>query len=217
MRWILLVSCMAILGYGLFPRADIVISTVFYSPEHGFALEWHPLLRNIYLAVRHVSNAYIVALLVIALSGACCSGWRHWRAWRYLALVLLIGPLLMIEGLSKEYIQRPRPREIVEFGGKLDYVPPLAIGRQGGKSFVSNHAAAGFYVIAFAFLLQGKKRILIYTIGLTLGAAIGMVRVIQGGHFISDIVFSGLIMLWTIHLLAWIILREKSLKSKECV
>ena len=92
-----------------------------------------------------------------------------------------------------------------------EYVPPLSIGNQSGRSFVSNHAAAGFYIVAFAFLLRGQRRRWMYAGGVFLGTAIGMVRVMQGGHFASDIIFAGLIMLWIIHLLAWSMLRERKL------
>ena len=216
MRW-LWIATLAITAFFLFfPRLDITLSSAFFSfPEHniepqGFAAQQSkPWVRAIFLWVRYLSVAYVVLFLAVGIYKRCFGlAWISWRQWSYLGLVLLAGNFLMVDIIGKDFLHRPRPRDITEFRGALDYVPPLHIGTQEGKSAASGHAAFGFYFAAFAFLC--RRRTPLYILGVALGLGIGFTRIMAGGHFASDVLFTGLIMLWTIHLLAWIILRERN-------
>ena len=90
---------------------------------------------------------------------------------------------------------RPRPRDIVEFGGKYQYEAPLQIdGSSPGKSFPCGHATMGFYFYAIGFILRSRHRYLssiIMLLSSLYGSAIGLARVLQGGHFVSDVVWAG--------------------------
>ncbi len=220
MRWLLVATLFATIFFLLQPRLDIALSMPFaeFGGTHGFvAFERHPVVYGIYRWVKHISALYIALFLMAGLYKLCCgSRVVSWRAWWFLGLVLLVGSYGAVNLVSKEMVDRPRPRSIVEFGGTMEYVAPLHVGSREGKSFLSGHASAGFYVVAFAMLIRQRKwRVAVYGFGLFLGAAIGAVRVIAGGHFVSDIVFSGIIMLWTIHALAYIILRAAPTIAKE--
>jgi lipid A 4'-phosphatase len=63
----------------------------------------------------------------------------------------------------------------------------------------------GFYFIAFALAFP-RRRWRWLGLGLGLGAAIGLVRILQGGHFLSDVVFSGVVNAMVFVLLYWVLL-----------
>jgi membrane-associated phospholipid phosphatase len=77
-------------------------------------------------------------------------------------------------------------------------------------AFVSGHAAMGFFLVTFAFLMaSGYRRRAVFAGTIALGAAIGMARIGQGSHFLSDIVFAGLINIavaWALY--AWLAARD---------
>jgi membrane-associated PAP2 superfamily phosphatase len=115
----------------------------------------------------------------------------------FLALLLAFGPGLLVNGILKASWDRPRPCELVEFGGHEEFVSVLSIERRGthcSKSFPSGHASMGFYLLAPGFLLYKQKRhwsITFFLIGLAYGLLVGLARVAQGSHFPSDVVWAG--------------------------
>lgn len=205
--WLLLASLIAALVFLLYPHLDLFITDRFFV-DGTFIYRSHPVSKAIYIGVRVIARIFIIGLVLWALWKCLRPRLRYsWRSWFFLVLVVLAGPVFSIEYLAKGYTYRPRPVEITRYGGQFEYVAPLRLGQQGiGRSFVSNHAAVGFYIAAFAYLAARRRRF-IYSAGIVLGFFIGMARVAQGSHYLSDVVFSGLIMLWTIHGAAWIIRR----------
>jgi membrane-associated PAP2 superfamily phosphatase len=119
---------------------------------------------------------------------------RAVRSGLFLVLVFGVGPGLLVNLILKPGYGRPRPRDVVEFGGRYEFVPVLTPSPAlPCTSFPSGHAAMGFYLMAPAFLVRRRSRLaaaLFAATGLLLGSAIGMVRIVQGGHFASDIVWS---------------------------
>ncbi len=108
----------------------------------------------------------------------------------YLLLVILIGPGLLINLVFKDHWGRPRPVHITEFGGQYNYTPPLKIGNTPDKSFPCGHCSVGFMFFALYFLSRKHKR---YYLALTLAIslALAVARLAAGGHFLSDILWSG--------------------------
>jgi undecaprenyl-diphosphatase len=85
--------------------------------------------------------------------------------------------------------------QVVEFGGSRDFTaaPLPATACDKNCSFVSGHASVGFALIAFSFLATGRRRRAIGAGAVAAGALIGLARMIQGAHFLSDVVFAGFI------------------------
>lgn len=116
---------------------------------------------------------------------------KQWkRAGVFLVLLLALGPGLLVNAVFKEYWGRPRPREIVQFGGKREFLQPWQIGQDGkGRSFPSGHASAAFYLTAPFFIYRRRQKRLAriwLTGGLVFGAFMSIARITQGGHFLSD-------------------------------
>ncbi len=121
---------------------------------------------------------------------------RRLRTWQGLALLLILatGPGLLVNDILKETVGRPRPRDIVDFGGRETYLPPLLPGETlAGTSFPSGHAAAGFVWLGLYRVLRRREVIrarLALGFGLAAGTLIGWVRASMGGHFLSDVLWS---------------------------
>ncbi len=136
--------------------------------------------------------------------------WLKWRAAALaLVLTLVLGAGIIINMGFKEIWGRPRPKQLVEFGGTQEYraVWQPRWGKVDGdhhKSFPSGHAAIGFYYLSL-ILVGGryKSRLLKNSgIGLTAfwGSGLMVTRVVQGGHFVSDVLVSPVIM-WSVSLM----------------
>ncbi|TPW01688.1 MAG: superfamily protein, partial [bacterium] len=104
-------------------------------------------------------------------------------------------PGLIVNLILKDHWGRPRPSTIAEFFGPNHYVPPFLISDQclDNCSFPSGHAALGFWLVAFALLTPPVRRRRALWAALVFGAMVGLVRIAQGGHFLSDVLVSGMI------------------------
>ncbi|MFI5399736.1 MAG: phosphatase PAP2 family protein [SAR324 cluster bacterium] len=121
---------------------------------------------------------------------------RPWRrAGLTIVLSLALGPLLLVNGVLHETWGRPRPRQVAEFGGTKTFRPVLvpAWDRQA-QSFPTGHAAAGFAVMALYFVWRERRpgwaRGALGA-GLALGGVTAVARMAQGGHWLSDGLWSG--------------------------
>ncbi len=191
-----------------FPVLDLAVSGVFYDPAQGFWLKSHPLARFIYDLVPWVSRAILAGLILFLLGGWVlyrqhAAFTRRRRAALFLLLVALVGPVLLVNGVFKEHWGRARPSQVVEFGGSKQFTRAAIPADQCAKncSFVSGHASVGFYVLALAFVWP-RRRALWLGIGTGAGLVVGLVRIVQGGHFLSDVLFAGIVVYLTARVLA---------------
>ena len=113
----------------------------------------------------------------------------------FILLLLALGPGLVVNVLFKDQLGRARPREVVEFGGSHQYTPIWKPGSTGkNSSFPSGHAAIAFFLMAPWFILRDEKQDLatgFLVAGLLFGMLVSTARVLQGGHFITDVFWSG--------------------------
>ena len=112
-----------------------------------------------------------------------------------IAFILITGAttlILVVNVLLKNMWGRARPNEILQFDGNDFFLPWYKFGNAciSNCSFVSGDASVGFALIVFYFIT--KKNIFIY-LSVFFGASLGLVRIIAGGHFFSDVVFSQII------------------------
>lgn len=186
-----------------FPALDLAVSDAFFDPARGFWLKGQLLARFIYDLVPWISRA-ILGGLILFLLGDWIFFRRHVRfitrrrAATYLLLVALVGPLLLVNGVFKEHWGRARPSQVVEFGGTKEFTRAAIPANQCARncSFVSGHASVGFYFLALAFVWP-HRRMLWLGIGTAAGLLVGLVRIVQGGHFLSDVVFAGIVVYLT--------------------
>ena len=119
---------------------------------------------------------------------------RFWRPGLFLVLLLALGPGLLVHNIGKDLWGRPRPVDTIDFGGFRPYHHVYQrAGDNMGKSFPSGHAAIGFYTLAPFFLLRRRNRkgALSALVG---GSAYGLLmsigRMAQGGHYLTDVLWS---------------------------
>ena len=109
------------------------------------------------------------------------------------ALTPIIASALLVNVVLKDHTGRPRPREIIQFSGNWEYLPALQIGIPGrGHSFPCGHCSIAFTLtsgIVF-WRLSRKFAILSLSLGLIYGILMSLARIVQGGHFITDAMWS---------------------------
>jgi lipid A 4'-phosphatase len=197
----------------IWPEIDLWVSGLFYNPEQGFIYRNNAVVLSVYELFRHAPKFLLPLLMIItALSfvkGRFGLGTDQRKPWVFLILALLIGPGILVHLVVKENWDRPRPRSVEEFGGQKDFIPafiPAAmIADQPGnnKSFVSGHAAMGFYLMVFAWVF--RRRSWFYA-GLAMGFVVSFGRLLQGGHFASDLIFAGYLCYFSYRFLSYWIL-----------
>jgi lipid A 4'-phosphatase len=181
------------------PGIDLAIGGWFYRGDRQFIGYQVPLFGDL----RFLFNSFFYLTCALTLVGLFVAGrtagtWLELRfsKWLFLALCLVIGPLVVTNIGLKDHWGRARPRDVVEFGGSKAFTPPIPPSEQCqyNCSFVSGEASSVFIVFfAAAFLITGQARNLV-TAGIVAGGAAGLVRMAQGGHFLSDVVFAGVLM-----------------------
>ena len=197
--------------FSLYPHIDIALSSLFRDPGSGFTVGQLFAVRVLHegwdIAARATGLVLAVYLVAsFAWKGLAVRGRRRVAA--FLLLSLLIGPGLIVNTL-KETWGRARPTKVVELGGDKRFTPALVPSDQCRRncSFTSGHAAFGFWWMALAFV-DRRRRGMWLAIGLALGLGIGLVRIAQGGHFPSDVLYSGWIVFGTILALRALILKR---------
>lgn len=125
------------------------------------------------------------------------------RAAAFVALVQLLGPGLLVNTVFKDQWGRARPSQVQEFGGALQFTPAWVRSGQCHKncSFVCGDASVGFGLIALAWVT--RRRGAWFAAGLVVGTALGVMRMAQGGHFLSDVIFS----FYAVWFVAWALAR----------
>lgn len=129
-------------------------------------------------------------------------GLEQARCW-FMIAVLVVGPGIVANLIFKDNMGRARPRDVIEFGGARAFTPPLVPSHECPRncSFVSGEASAMFApFFALALLLPQFRRSLLGA-GIAMGLLAGAVRIVQGAHFLSDILFAGIFMALTVGLL----------------
>jgi lipid A 4'-phosphatase len=180
----------------LAPEIDLATSRLFYDPHAGFVLEtWFP-VRFIERSVPLISWGIGILVAIGAVALLCSRQiWRlDARALVFITLATALGPGLLVNTVLKDHWGRARPAQVEEFGGPLSFTPAPLISHQCPKncSFVSGHAALGFSLVSFAFLLPaGRRRRIAVLAALGFGAIVGLARIAGGRHFLSDVIDAG--------------------------
>jgi len=112
----------------------------------------------------------------------------------FLLVVLLVGPGLVVHKFFKDESGRARPQDVSYFSGVQQFTPPFTKSNQCSDncSFVSGHAAMGFFFIALSWVFNNPRWVLY---GGATGFLVGFGRVVQGAHWASDILFGFFVVL----------------------
>jgi membrane-associated PAP2 superfamily phosphatase len=126
------------------------------------------------------------------------------RAALFLIVSLALGPGLLVNVVLKEGWARPRPGMVTEFGGDYAFMPwwdPRG-ACDSNCSFVSGETSAAVWMTAPAMLAPPPWRFVALGAAGMYGIAFAFIRMLAGGHFLSDVIFAAIftgLVIWTVH------------------
>lgn len=205
----------AALVFVSFPDIDIFAASLFYTGANDFMSPPHGIVEGLRFAFGKVF--FLVALGVAA--GFLLSAFSNLKLigldfakWSFLALALLLGPLLVVNGVFKSEWGRARPSHLQQFGGHKMFSPALVRSDQcnANCSFASGEVSSTFtMVFAPALLLAGRRRREVMAAALTAGAFMGVLRMAAGGHFLSDVIFAMVFCALTTSFTHWLVFHRR--------
>jgi lipid A 4'-phosphatase len=196
----LAVAIVAGVAFGLYPGLDLGIARYFYGFEDGshnmFALRIYPPLmraRDIGLWIGTILVAPAVGTLIVKLMLPRRKILMSGRAMVFLIATMALAPGLLVNVLLKDHWGRPRPIDVKQFGGDQNFVTwwdPRG-DCPSNCAFVSGDVAGAVWTIAPAALAPPHWRAFAYAAAIALGVGMGVIRVMAGAHFPSDVIFAG--------------------------
>lgn len=217
--WLLLLAC--VLLFLVWPELDLIVTRYFFDPlNQEFPANALPWVKWVYDDTPVINQWLGLLMLSALLLQWIRPGWPGLRARRSMCawlLVVCIGLGFMVDWVLKDHFGRPHPYQTHVFTGDQDFVPafhyrPLC---EVNCSFVSGHAAGGFVWMAWGMWGWRRRRQAWLLAGVAAGSFIGAARVMQGGHFLSDVVFSGWVIWLSMQAIrtVWLRLRRRRLQQ----
>lgn len=193
-------------AFGMFPDLDLKAAGLFYSGDnrfagHGFGGD---ALRSVFYWAPLVIFAIMLLLYLARRAGRALPWAPNGRGIVFLALSLALGPGLLVNTVLKEHSRRPRPVQVVEFGGTLPFRPFYSFDGACKRncSFVSGEGSTGFWTMAPALLAPARMQPVVLASALAFGIAASLLRMAFGGHFLSDTIFAALFT-WLVIIATW--------------
>lgn len=198
----------ALVFFRLVPSVDIAVSSVFFEPSSCslsvvnnavcgyFATGADPTMK-VFRQVLQILPAVAAGVLLV------WGVYRHFlrRDLHVFGIVditiafvaLILSPLIIVNGLFKEFWGRPRPYMVDLFGGDVPFVPAGKISDfcSSNCSFISGEAAGVFWLICLVPFIPKADRRVVFVALFTIATAASLLRVAFGSHFLSDVVLGG--------------------------
>ena len=179
------------------PSIDIYLSSLFYNGKGQFLLQsYYDITIFIRKIILRVVIAYILILPIISLWLPIRQLYFNYKFNLKNIIFLwassLFNLLIIVNLFFKNLWGRARPGDIIQLGGKESFTPWYQISDacNSNCSFVSGDAAVGFSLIVFYFII---KKEIFFWLSVVFGSLFGLVRIMEGGHFLSDVIMSAAI------------------------
>jgi lipid A 4'-phosphatase len=181
------------------PDIDLSVSHAFYD-RGGFAgagRAAHFAREFFRIGPFVVLTIYVVGYLYNRWGGGTARWAPDGRGIVFLVASLAIGSGLIVNLGMKDHLHRPRPVHTRDFGGSDEFRPWYRFDGACVKNcgFSSGEASSGFWMVAPALLAPPPWRGVAVVGALVFGAAASVLRVAFGAHYLSDVLFGGLISL----------------------
>jgi lipid A 4'-phosphatase len=204
---IALALCAAfVVVFGLYPRLDLVVAGWFYDPvTKSFPIKQSAFAAFVRDAAMWIAWAFvapsvvaIVLKFVRPLKPLIVPG----RTVLFLVVTLVLTAGVLSNLAFKSHWGRPRPVMVTEFGGPWAFKPWYDPTGECPKncSFFSGEGVTAFWTYAPAALAPPAWRPIAYVAASAFGFATGGLRMAFGGHFLTDVLASGLVAF----LVAWL-------------
>ncbi|MGI9401361.1 MAG: phosphatase PAP2 family protein [Rhizobiaceae bacterium] len=202
------------------PAIDLAVSRYFLGENGRFILADSDFWKTFRTITLRGFAFWYVAILV-------CGFWTwksrkpilglNWLKFMYLALCTIAGPLLLTNVLLKEHWGRWRPREVTNLGGTEEFTSPLDLSGTCADncSFVSGEVSSMVMLFISLAFVSTRLRPLFYGLTIVMGAFSAVLRVGQGGHFLSDTLFAAALMVLIAAGLYWLIFLGKNPVASE--
>jgi lipid A 4'-phosphatase len=208
----LIVFFMGILLFSIGSSIDIYFSSLFYKGNQTFFLQNFDvasiLIRKIFLRILII---YLLVLPFFSKYSFIKFIFFNFRfSLREVVFVfttIVFNLVFVVNVILKNLWGRARPNDILEFGGKNTFTPWYKFSNECelNCSFVSGDASVGFAIIILYFVTKNK---LFLWLALLIGGILGGTRIIEGGHFLSDVWLSGFL-IFTLSYLQWLLYKKK--------
>lgn len=193
----------------LSPGLDLAVARMFYLGDRQFLGEGVKVVQ----LFRFVLLSAYVGACVAVVAGLIASrmrprGWLSlaFSQWLFLALCLGVGPGVVANLALKDQSGRARPSQIVELGGTKHFSAAFAPSNQCLRncSFVSGEASSMFVMFFAAACVWRRRWRALAVAGLAAGGLAGLIRMMQGAHFLTDVVFAAVFMAMTVAVIQFI-------------
>ena len=191
----LIIFLITIIFLSIGSTLDIVVGNLFYKENQAFVLQSFSyitiLARKIFLPFLIL---YILVIPIISLYLPINKIYFNYKfnlkKILFLWISVIFNIIIVVNLLLKNLWGRARPNDILQLGGKENYTPWFKVSDacSSNCSFVSGDASVGFALIGLFFLTKNKN---FYWLALFSGFFLGTIRVLEGGHFLSDIIIAG--------------------------
>lgn len=202
----------------LFPVIDISFSELFYI-DGKFIYKENYFAVFIFKSIPLLAKIFSTCVVLILLYSLAYKKLKLMSVSLFFLLSLLLGPSLLVNEVFKNNFGRPRPDRVEYFGGKYKFIGPFKFSDACKKncSFSSGHASIGFYFTVLSYLFRKNRKTfkLTFSLFFLFGCLVGMMRIIQGRHFLSDVVFSAFITFLTTHVLSFLVLKNEDKKYHD--
>jgi lipid A 4'-phosphatase len=192
------------------PQIDTAVAGLFYTAQGHFAGR-SGAIETIRVGFKGI---YIVAFIaaIVGLWLARSFKFKLLRLsfirWLVVLITLIAGPGLVANVMLKNEWGRARPSQTEQFGGTKLFTPALVPAKQCARncSFISGEASSMFAVFFGLAMVSGPMARRYFAIGLIAGGVAGVIRMAQGAHYLSDVVFAGVFMAMTAVLVRFLVI-----------
>jgi len=192
--------CLALLGlcglvFAMWPEIDLAAAQIFFGGDHFFGRGWlsHALrLIGIWIPIAVLLGAFII--WIWGLVGKAPLRLSN-KIFVFLLATMILGPGLIVNVGLKDHSHRPRPFTIHQFGGSMEFRPWYRFDGacDHNCSFISGESASATWLVAPALLAPPPFQPLALVSAGLFTAAVSLLRMAFGAHFLSDVLFSTLL------------------------
>lgn len=185
--------------FGIYPELDLKLAALFYDPlTRSFPLKFDraaAFARDGAMWIAWGLAVPAIWALIVKLVRPDRPLLVPGRTVLFLLLTLTLSAGVLTNLTFKSYWGRPRPAQVVQFGGDLPFVawwdPAGDCGRN--CSFFSGEGATAFWTYAPAALTPPSWRPLAYAAATLFGLTTSLLRMAFGGHFFTDVAAAAIV------------------------
>ena len=190
---LVLIAILLTVGSGF----DLFFSNLFYKGNNQFLLQSYDLItiffRDILLPIILLYILFLPIFSKLTPINKLYFGYTFsTKEIIFIWITQFINLILIINIFLKTFWGRARPGDVLELGGKDNFSHWYQISDActSNCSFVSGDSAVGFSLIILYLVSNNLKYVYLSII---FGFVLGFIRIAEGGHFLSDVIFSAII------------------------